>query len=202
MLPFAGLCLLFAVFACTAKQDPHEVAAQNYIDYVNIHRNEVKAYFNGDDSPLTPEFKKTFKGVDYFPVDERYRLLADFIPVHGGTIFIMPSTGGVDEKYQTVGYVQFQLDTFSAKLEIYAPLTNSRGGEAGKYFLPFYDATNGDETYSGGRYLDVYIDKSGKAIVDFNFASQPLCRYNQAYSCVIPPKSNTIAIPIRAGEKN
>ena len=55
--------------SCTAKQDPIEIGIQNYIDYVNIHRNEVKAFFNSEDSPLTPEARMTFKGVDYFPVE-------------------------------------------------------------------------------------------------------------------------------------
>lgn len=188
--------------SCTAKQDPQEVSIQNYIDYVNIHRNEVKAFYLSEDSPLSPANKASFKGVDYFPVDTAYRLFAKFEPIHNGTVFIMPTTGGVDEKYRTVGYVYIQLDTISAKLEIYAPLTNSKHGESGKYFMPFYDGTNGDETYAGGRYLDVYIDQDGKAIVDFNYAYQPFCRYNPVFSCAIPPKSNTIPGRIRAGEKN
>ncbi|HNV99039.1 MAG TPA: DUF1684 domain-containing protein [Chitinophagales bacterium] len=196
------LYLLLVMASCTAKQDPIEIGIQNYIDYVNIHRNEVKAFFNSEDSPLTPEARMTFKGVDYFPVDEHYRLIADFEPMHNGTVFVMPTTLGVEEKYRTVGYVYIQLNSISAKLEIYAMLNNSKKVEAGQYFMPFYDGTNGDETYAGGRYLDVYINEEGKAIVDFNFAYQPFCRYNAAFSCAIPPKSNTIPGRIRAGEKN
>jgi uncharacterized protein (DUF1684 family) len=37
-------------------------------------------------------------------------------------------------------------------------------------------------------------------VVDFNSAYNPWCAYNIAYSCVLPPTENTLALPIMAGE--
>ena len=70
-------------------------------------------------------------------------------------------------------------------------------------FVPFKDATNGAETYGGGRYIDVKTPKGNKVILDFNLAYNPSCAYgSDRYSCPIPPKKNFLKIPIKAGEKN
>jgi uncharacterized protein (DUF1684 family) len=68
-------------------------------------------------------------------------------------------------------------------------------------FLPFSDATNGNETYSGGRYIDLRIPTSDSVLIDFNKAYNPYCAYNPKYSCPIVPKQNRLPIPVRAGVK-
>lgn len=72
-------------------------------------------------------------------------------------------------------------------------------------FIPFRDITNGKETYSAGRYIDLdsvkhTIDK-GKWILDFNRAYNPFCAYNSAYSCPFVPPENWLKVAIQAGEK-
>jgi hypothetical protein len=80
---------------------------------------------------------------------------------------------------------------------------------AGGLFLPFRDATNGAETYGGGRYL---LDSSkgadlggdpvaGTVVVDFNFAFQPSCAFDPKWSCPLSPSDNRLDIPIAAGER-
>lgn len=80
---------------------------------------------------------------------------------------------------------------------------------AGGLFLPFRDATNGAETYGGGRYL---IDSSkgadlggdpirGTVIVDFNFAYQPSCAFDPRWSCPLSPPENRLDLEVRAGER-
>jgi hypothetical protein len=71
----------------------------------------------------------------------------------------------------------------------------------GGYFLPFMDATSGDETYGAGRYLEIEPLPGGKLLVDFNMAYNPYCAYNEYWSCPIPPKENRLSVPIEAGEK-
>ena len=41
----------------------------------------------------------------------------------------------------------------------------------------------------------------GRLLVDFNYAYNPYCAYNDGWSCPITPFENHIKIPIRAGEK-
>jgi uncharacterized protein (DUF1684 family) len=70
-------------------------------------------------------------------------------------------------------------------------------------FVPFKDATNGKETYGGGRYIDIKMLSSKKVILDFNLAYNPSCAYgSDRYSCPIPPKENFLQVEINAGEKS
>ena len=71
----------------------------------------------------------------------------------------------------------------------------------GRLFVPFADLTNGDETYKGGRFLELDQTASGLYDLDFNRAYNPSCVFNVSYICPVPPRENRIAIAIRAGEK-
>ena len=73
--------------------------------------------------------------------------------------------------------------------------------KAGDFFLPFVDATAPDETYGAGRYLDIEPIGDGKFLIDFNYAYNPYCAYNDKWSCPIPPKENRLKVRIEAGEK-
>jgi hypothetical protein len=70
-------------------------------------------------------------------------------------------------------------------------------------FLPFTDLTNGEESYGGGRYLDLEISKlkNNSILIDFNKAYNPYCAYASGYNCPVPPRENNLPIAIRAGEK-
>jgi hypothetical protein len=68
-------------------------------------------------------------------------------------------------------------------------------------FLPFNDYTNGNETYGGGRYLDVRIPKGNTMVLDFNKAYNPYCAYTYGYSCPVPPRGNSLETEINAGIK-
>jgi len=37
-------------------------------------------------------------------------------------------------------------------------------------------------------------------VLDFNEAYNPACAFSDHYNCPIPPKANTLAVAIRAGE--
>ncbi|NIU01421.1 MAG: DUF1684 domain-containing protein, partial [Nitrosopumilaceae archaeon] len=67
--------------------------------------------------------------------------------------------------------------------------------------LGFTDKTSGDETYGGGRYIDLVEHDRNHYVIDFNKAYNPYCAYNPKYSCAIPPEENHLAIAVTAGEK-
>jgi uncharacterized protein len=68
-------------------------------------------------------------------------------------------------------------------------------------FVPFRDATSGDETYGAGRYLEVGYEPDQETVeLDFNYAYNPSCVYSTAYDCPYPPPANRLTIPVRAGE--
>ena len=68
-------------------------------------------------------------------------------------------------------------------------------------FLPFADLTNGEQTYGGGRYIDLSIPDKDSIIINFNTAYNPYCAYNAKYSCPLVPKENHLDYSIEAGVK-
>ena len=68
-------------------------------------------------------------------------------------------------------------------------------------FFMFTDLTNGEETYGGGRYIDLRIPEGETIIIDFNKAYHPYCAFTYGYSCPVPPKENFMNAPITAGIK-
>ncbi len=63
------------------------------------------------------------------------------------------------------------------------------------------DATNGETTYGGGRYLFLDFPLDGDLTLDLNQADNPLCAYEKRFSCPMPPVANRLDIEVRAGEK-
>ena len=51
------------------------------------------------------------------------------------------------------------------------------GGDGDSLFVPFLDATSGNETYGAGRYLDLEPEDDGTYVLDFNLAYHPSCVY-------------------------
>ena len=82
-------------------------------------------------------------------------------------------------------------------------------GYTGGLFLPFRDATSGDETYGAGRYVldtgkgaDLGGDPAaGTLVVDLNFAFQPSCAFDPKWACPLAPPENRLAARIEAGER-
>ncbi len=150
-------------------------------------------FANHPQSPLTREQKGDFHGLRYFPENPALRIEAavDEFPVKA-EIQMQTSTGDV-QTYQRFGRFHFVVDDQPAELTVY---TNENG-----YFVPFVDALAGAETYPAGRYLEPEPLAGGKFLVDFNYAYNPYCAYNDRWSCPLPPAENRLKVPIRAGEK-
>lgn len=75
------------------------------------------------------------------------------------------------------------------------------GGE-NQWFVIFADDTSGEETYGGGRFLDVVLPQEGTQIVlDFNRAYNPPCVFTDYATCPLPPSENRLFFAVNAGEK-
>ena len=108
----------------------------------------------------------------------------------------MQTSSGGAAPYVWWERVSFDVGGDSAQLTVYKD--TDRNG----YFLPFADGTSGRETYGAGRYLDVHMLPDGKVLVDFNYAYNPYCAYNDSWTCPITPAENRVKASVRAGEKN
>lgn len=116
----------------------------------------------------------------------------------------LPISVGQPISFDRVGWLDVPFESGARRLALFW-LPEYSGG----LFLPFRDATNGTETYGGGRYLldgakgvDLGGDPSrATVVVDFNFAYQPSCAFDPRWSCPLSPPENRLDVPVRAGER-
>jgi hypothetical protein len=98
--------------------------------------------------------------------------------------------------------VYFSIGKTDYQLEIYQdPSLFAEEKFKNHLFLPFTDLTNGIQSYTGGRYIDLKIPEGDSILVDFNKAYNPYCAYNKKYSCPIVPEVNRLEVAILAGVK-
>ena len=150
-------------------------------------------------SPL-PD-RAAFRGLDYFAYDRDLRVLADVEPAAPEPREIAGSAGS------TVVFTRFALAGFDLAGERHSLELYWLEGYGGGIFVPFGDATNGDESYGPGRYVldsvkgaDLGME-DGRLVLDFNFAYNPSCSYDDRWACPLCPPPNRLRIPIRAGER-
>ncbi len=158
-------------------------------------------YFNPKETPLSKDNFTNFKGHPFFPVDLKYRVTAKFTKTKNPQPFDLPTSSGKTKSYREYGKASFTLDGKSYTLTLYQSLDLIKQTKYKDYlFLPFRDATNGKETYGGGKYMDLTIPKGNTIILDFNTSYQPYCAYNAYdYNCPIVPEENKVPVEIRAG---
>ncbi len=159
------------------------------------------AYSDTVHSPLPKEERHGFNGLERFPSDPRYRVIARFEPEEG-PIFGMKTSTEREPKYRSVGKLVFKLEGAEHRLTVYKNIDLARLPDYVNFlFVPFTDLTNGEETYGGGRYIDLLGPLSQEVEFDLNRAYNPYCAYGGSYSCPIPPPENHLEIAVRAGVK-
>lgn len=170
-------------------------------------RAQKDDFFQHDwQSPLEADQRKGFTGLKYFEENPALRLTIPIEPHADQTIVTMQTSTGSVREYMKYGQFSFEIDGAVATLQVYRDLD----GEY--FFLPFVDATAPADTYGAGRYLDIEPNADGTFTIDFNYAYNPYCAYNEPYevnpnaiqrwSCPLPPRENHLKVRIEAGEKN
>ncbi len=142
---------------------------------------------------LEGEYLKAFKGIDSYPTDENYRIVADFIPTKGKMMTIIDVTGR-SYQLESPGLLRFAIGKKTYQLE-----TSQEGDNL---FIVFGDLTNKKQTYGAGRFIDTALpDANGKVVIDFNKAYNPPCAFTPFATCPLPTPANKLAVEIRAGEQ-
>ena len=188
------LVLLFCTSLAFAQKDLS--SAEKFQTELN------KSYADSLKSPLMKEDLKQFKGLDFFSINEKYIVEATFIRTKKEKPFGMKTTTSRTPLYKKYGELYFEIDGKAFKLNVYQNVDlNKKPGYEDYLFLPFSDLTCGKESYIGGRYVDMRIQKGKTWTIDFNKAYNPYCAYNYEYSCPIVPLENDLDIEILAGVK-
>ena len=179
--------------------------AQVQFDLAGVEKfqKELNAeYAEAKTSPLLPEDLKEFKSLDFYPANDHFFVVAQFIRSENEQPFEMKTTTARKPVYVKYGEAHFSIDGQFFKLNIYRNIELSKKEQYKDYlFLPFSDLTCGNESYIGGKYIDMKIPQGDRIVIDFNTSYNPYCAYNPKYSCPKVPLENDLKIEIRAGVK-
>ena len=170
----------------TAYSDSINAYQKNYINTHEVVKGEDRKY------------------VHFFAPDETYKVLANFEKIDDKQSFSMPTSTKKMQQYFKYGRITFKINYQICQLVVYQSKDLMLTKEYANYlFVPFTDASNGVQTYEGGKYIDLTTGDiiNNKVTIDFNKAYNPYCCYITGYSCPIPPKENALELSILAGEK-
>ena len=187
-----------AITSCGQEKElSHTEKIEQFQYKMNVEFSDKKT------TPLKKKDFKEFKSLAFFLIDESYRIVASFERTPNEPIFEMQTTTERKPLYTQFGIATFSIDGKVLTLKIYQNQKLILDPEYKDYlFIPFNDLTNGNETYDGGRYIDLEIPKSDTITIDFNKAYNPYCAYNDKYSCPIPPRENNLDVEIKVGILN
>lgn len=170
---------------------------------LNYQKETNESFKDPERSPLPDKYRKDFEGLDFYDPDTTYVVNAKLVLTPDAVPFLLPTTTDRKSREVVYGIAHFRLNGEEHKLEVYRSLDLAEEeGYEDYLFLPFLDDTNGDETYGGGRYIDLSIPEGDTLVIDFNKAYNPYCVYNKKYSCPLVPRQNYLRTNVRAGVKD
>jgi len=192
--------IMMLLIGCNNKAK-EGVTSNAYEALIKSHRDQyLKAFIQDERAPLD---SADLPYVHFFDADESYAVDCTFKEATSKTPFEMATYSGITKPYRVYGYLECPIQGKNINLEIYQNVQfASIPAYADHLFLPFKDLTNGEESYGGGRYIDVKASnvQNGKMTIDFNKAYNPWCAYSDGYNCPIPPVANHLEIMLTAGE--
>ena len=155
------------------------------------------------DSPIPAERRRDWRGTRWFDYDPAWRYVATVEPDPTRVEFDFDLASDGTLRCARIGRAHFTKDGAMWSLALYW-----LEGYGGGVWLPFLDATSGAATYGGGRYLydtikgaDLGVGASS-VVLDFNYAYNPSCAYDERWSCPLSPPENRLPFAVTAGEKN
>tara|TARA_B110000091_G_scaffold202565_1_gene235217 strand:- start:1774 stop:2388 length:615 start_codon:yes stop_codon:yes gene_type:complete len=191
--------LLLLISACNSQRKKTLIGDTEYQQKLN------ESYKDGSKSPLKKKDLKNFKGLDFYPVDASFIVTATLTKTKNAATFEMATTTDRKPLYKEYGVVAFILKGIECSLTIYQSQDDARDEKyKDTLFLPFTDYSSGNESYGGGRYMDVLTTDEkpdGTIILNFNNTYNPYCAYNEMYSCPLTPRKNHLAVVVKAGIK-
>jgi uncharacterized protein (DUF1684 family) len=162
-----------------------------------------RSFRENPDTPLLAEDVAAFRGLAYWEPDPAYYFVGPVNLYYAPKRFTIITTTGKERPCERVGWVRFEIDERLFTLQVYRLLDQELPEGDPGYFLPFKDATNGEETYPAGRYVDLVGPPGGPYVLDFNAAYNPYCAYGapERYVCPVTPAENRLEARIEAGER-
>jgi uncharacterized protein len=167
-----------------------------------LHLGDLTLYVHASGARFTirlkdknSQLRKSFTGLNWFPIDESYRIQARYVPYEPPKKIEIQNIFGDTLESSVVGYVTFSVHGQEVRLDAEQENTKT-------LWFVFRDLTSGKETYHAARFLETELPKDGAVVLDFNEAYNPPCAYNTYTTCPLPSPGNRLRVEIRAGEKS
>ena len=196
---FISALFLLILISCDSQGKRPIMGKTIYQQKLNI------TYKDASKSPLKKKDLRNFKGLDFFEIDSTFIVKANFTKIENAPTFKMATTTDRKPLYKEYGLLNFTINGKDCKLTIYQSQDDLNDEKYKDYlFLPFTDDTSGEESYGGGRYMDVMltdITAENTVLLNFNNTYNPYCAYNDKYSCPLTPRKNHLDLEIKAGVK-
>ena len=197
-LHFMILLIVGLINAC-GENYTHE--QKEYIASIEKQRQEKDDYMKNDpNSPFNFKGEVEFHPLKYFDVDPNLVFTSKLFEYPNKDTISVFGTKGEERKVVRYGFVNFDYQKKSYRLNVYKGFTKS---EEEYFSIWFTDLTTNEQSYGVGRYLDFELnaDKDFLYTIDFNLAYNPYCAYSADYTCAIPTKEDYVDLKIETGEK-
>ncbi|MFC7134081.1 MULTISPECIES: DUF1684 domain-containing protein [Salinibaculum] len=176
---------------------------EGWADQLRANRAEKDRFLaEHRQSPIPPDDRDDFDGLDYFDPDPTYRVEARVAVYDDPDLVEMETSDGRTVQYRRVVAFEFDVDGEEYTLQGYRQEHDDSDG----VFVPFRDKTTGQQTYEGGRYMELEPDRAladgDEVTIDFNLAYSPFCAFSETFSCPLPPAENWLETTVEAGEKD
>jgi uncharacterized protein (DUF1684 family) len=137
--------------------------------------------------------RASFPGIDYFDIDEAWRVVAEWIPLD------QPFEDEVETMVGTVNLVTVTHKAAFTHDGVRYELLPSYGTPQSPQFV-IRDKTAPAETYPASRFVYGEGIGDGAIVLDFNKAINPPCAFTDFAVCPLPPPQNVLPFRIPAGE--
>lgn len=170
---------------------PPSVVRSGSVSFTLVRRNgRLALRVRDSESPV----RRGFPGIGLFAFDPSMAVEVAVEPAMPGQQVAITNVTGFLESQPLAATLRFELDGATHVLLATA-------APEGRLFVVFGDATNGRETYGGGRFLEVPAPIGGRTTIDFNRAFNPPCAFTAFATCPMPPGANRLERRIEAGER-
>jgi pimeloyl-ACP methyl ester carboxylesterase len=178
-------------------------AQDSYVSSVNSFRESRNTEFLTSattpycDPKLFTNFIKKIKGLRWYEINTDYKITAKIKLTPTETFFDNPTFGSKEPMRSR----KYGVLTFNWQGQEYSLNAYEIERVKNYIYVPFYDATNNDDTYRGGRYLNITKSFNDTVTVDFNVSYNPDCAYDECNICPVPPSENRLPFRVESGEK-
>jgi uncharacterized protein len=195
------IMLLISNFGLVSQTNTLE---EQYIQTIMDERAQRdQAMTDPSRSPLTEAQMQKFSGLSYFDIDPAFKLNAILTKDRQQGMVSLTLTDNSSREFTRYGTVSFSINGRDYTFTVFVNNGLPEFGEGtGQLFMPFTDATSGNESGDNGRYIAIEAPAEGNVVeLDFNRAYLTFNDYNSVIVSTMSPPTNQMPVPLTIGQR-